>query len=150
MDWTSLLFSFHGRINRAKYWLAILIYVIVGLILGVIGLALGQGVVMQILGGIVELVALVSSLAIATKRLHDRGRSAWWLLMFYLLPSVLAGIGAAIELSSGAMALGVIFTVAGLAIGIWAFVELGCLRGTIGPNPYGPDPLGPQAAPAHG
>ena len=35
MDWTSLLFSFHGRINRAKYWLIILIYVIVGLILGV-------------------------------------------------------------------------------------------------------------------
>jgi uncharacterized membrane protein YhaH (DUF805 family) len=150
MDWTSLLFSFHGRINRAKYWLIILIYVIIGLMLGVIGLALGQGVVMQILGGIVELVALVSSLAVTTKRLHDRGRSAWWLLVFYLVPGVLTGIGAAIELSSGPMALGGLFTVAGLAIGIWAFVELGCLRGTIGPNPYGPDPLGPQAPATHG
>jgi uncharacterized membrane protein YhaH (DUF805 family) len=150
MDWTSLLFSFHGRVNRAKYWLVILIYVVVGLILGVIGLALGQGVVMQVLGGIVELVALVSSLAVATKRLHDRGRSAWWLLLFYLLPSVLTGIGAAIELSSGPMALGGLFTVAGLAIGIWAFVELGCLRGTIGPNTYGSDPLGAQAPAAHG
>jgi uncharacterized membrane protein YhaH (DUF805 family) len=115
------------------------------LILGVIGLALGQGVAMQVLGGIVELVALVSSLAVATKRLHDRGKSAWWLLVFYLVPGVLTGIGAGIELSSGPMALGVIFTIVGLAIGIWAFVELGCLRGTIGPNPYGPDPLGPQA-----
>ncbi|HUD89552.1 MAG TPA: DUF805 domain-containing protein [Xanthobacteraceae bacterium] len=150
MDWTSLLFSFHGRINRAKYWLIILIYVIVGLILGVIGLALGQGVAMQVLGGIVELVALVSSLAVATKRLHDRGKSAWWLLVFYLVPGVLTGIGAGIELSSGPMALGGLFTVVGLAVGIWAFVELGCLRGTIGPNPYGPDPLGPQAPATHG
>src|SRR6266487_727368 len=29
----------------------------------------------------------------------------------------------------------------GLAISVWAFVELGCLRGTPGPNRYGPDPL---------
>ena len=29
MDWTTLLFSFNGRINRAKYWLAVLIYVVV-------------------------------------------------------------------------------------------------------------------------
>jgi uncharacterized membrane protein YhaH (DUF805 family) len=26
-------------------------------------------------------------------------------------------------------------------IGLWAFVELFCLRGTIGPNRFGPDPL---------
>jgi uncharacterized membrane protein YhaH (DUF805 family) len=31
------------------------------------------------------------------------------------------------------------------AIGVWAFVELGCLRGTIGPNRYGSDPLEPTA-----
>jgi hypothetical protein len=28
-----------------------------------------------------------------------------------------------------------------LGIGIWALVELGCLRGTVGPNQHGPDPL---------
>jgi uncharacterized membrane protein YhaH (DUF805 family) len=28
-----------------------------------------------------------------------------------------------------------------LIIGIWFFVELGFLRGTPGPNGYGPDPL---------
>jgi uncharacterized membrane protein YhaH (DUF805 family) len=31
-----------------------------------------------------------------------------------------------------------------LAISLWGFVELGCLRGTIGPNQYGPDPIAPQ------
>ena len=29
MDWTTLLFSFNGRINRGKYWLAVLIYMVV-------------------------------------------------------------------------------------------------------------------------
>ena len=28
-----------------------------------------------------------------------------------------------------------------LALGIWALIWLGCLRGTVGPNQYGPDPL---------
>jgi uncharacterized membrane protein YhaH (DUF805 family) len=30
-------------------------------------------------------------------------------------------------------------------ITVWAFVELGCLRGTMGPNRYGPDPLSAPA-----
>ena len=39
-------------------------------------------------------------------------------------------------------------SLAAAAIAIWAFVELGCLRGTPGPNQYGPDPLGnPALAP---
>ena len=29
-------------------------------------------------------------------------------------------------------------------IGIWGFIELGCLRGSIGQNRYGPDPLAPD------
>jgi uncharacterized membrane protein YhaH (DUF805 family) len=31
------------------------------------------------------------------------------------------------------------------AISVWAFVELGCLLGTVGPNRYGPDPLSTPA-----
>jgi uncharacterized membrane protein YhaH (DUF805 family) len=26
-------------------------------------------------------------------------------------------------------------------LGIWALIWFGCLRGTVGPNQYGPDPL---------
>ena len=40
-----------------------------------------------------------------------------------------------------------ILGLAAFAIGVWAFVELGCLRGTIGANQYGPDPLAPTAIP---
>jgi uncharacterized membrane protein YhaH (DUF805 family) len=37
---------------------------------------------------------------------------------------------------------GFIILLAAAAIAIWGFVELGCLRGTPGPNRYGADPLG--------
>jgi uncharacterized membrane protein YhaH (DUF805 family) len=36
---------------------------------------------------------------------------------------------------------GFILSLAAGIIAIWGFVELGCLRGTPGPNQYGPDPL---------
>lgn len=155
MDWRWLLFSFRGRINRAKYWLTCLIYLIAGvllaLILGVFDIALGQGAIVQLSGGVLELVLTVSGLAVATKRLHDRDRSAWWLLPFYVLPPALVGIGLSVAWLSGrpmngsltgtGMAVLIITCMIAMAIGIWGFVEIGCLRGTVGYNRYGPDPL---------
>ena len=41
--------------------------------------------------------------------------------------------------------LGFVLHLVAFAITVWAFVELGCLRGTVGPNQYGPDPLEPAA-----
>src|SRR5262245_65137523 len=32
-------------------------------------------------------------LAIGAKRLHDRDKSVWWLLVFYLLPGILSSAG---------------------------------------------------------
>jgi uncharacterized membrane protein YhaH (DUF805 family) len=61
--------------------------------------------------------------------------SGWWLLVYYLLPPVLDGIGRAVGVP-------VILSLAGSAISIWALVVLGFLRGTPGANQYGPDPLG--------
>ena len=49
------------------------------------------------------------------------------------------GIGAE---AAGGIIGGVITYIIGLAILIWAIIELGCLRGTPGPNRFGPDPLG--------
>jgi hypothetical protein len=51
-------------------------------------------------------------LAVMAKRYHDRGKSAWWILIF-LIPIV---------------------------GGIWQWIELGLLRGDEGSNDYGPDP----------
>jgi uncharacterized membrane protein YhaH (DUF805 family) len=40
------------------------------------------------------------------------------------------------------------FELVSLALMIWGFVELGCLRGTVGPNRFGPDPLQRTVPPA--
>jgi len=86
---------------------------------------------------IVLLALWVSSVAIAIRRLHDRGKSGWWVLVFIFVPGLLQGIGSRLGDPLPMM----ILSVAGLAVSIWALVELGFLRGTQGDNAYGPDPL---------
>ncbi len=135
IDFATLLFGFSGRINRAKYWIAGVIYVVLVVVAAVVlTMVLGFGKAFFAVAGIIYLVMAVSGVAVGIKRLHDRNKSGWWLLVFYLLPAVLDGIGRTAKLSF-------VFSLAGAAIGIWALVELGFLRGTSGPNQYGPDPL---------
>ena len=120
-----LLFSFHGRVNRAKFWLVALgIFVIEIIIFAVLGgttamstdpqqamanIGPGAGIVLFVFG----VVALWISIAVAIKRYHDRNKSAWWVLIVFV-----PIIG-----------------------GLWYLIECGFLRGTPGPNDYGPDPL---------
>ena len=135
MDFFQLLFGFSGRINRAKYWLAAFIYLVVMLI--AVGLALAGGMVMMlflVVAVIIYVPVIISGVAVGIKRLHDRDKSGWWLLVFYVLPGVLSGLANQVGLQ-------VILSLASFALSIWGFVELGCLRGTAGPNQYGPDPL---------
>jgi uncharacterized membrane protein YhaH (DUF805 family) len=150
MDWTTLLFSFKGRINRGKYWLAALIYMAVWTTFFAVSLVWLGGLnidnLLSFAGAalLIWLIALIllvagawSSLAVGVKRLHDRDKSGWWILLFWFAPSILGSWPtAAPDLGSG-----FILALAAGAIGIWAIVELGCLRGTPGPNQYGPDPL---------
>jgi uncharacterized membrane protein YhaH (DUF805 family) len=151
MDWTTLLFSFRGRINRGKYWLAVLIYMLVwiafiaGCLIWLGGMntdnlfsLAGAGLLIWLMGFILLVAGTWSGLAVSVKRLHDRDKSGWWILLFWLGPSILGGWQTAAPDLGG----GFLFSLAAAAIAIWAFVELGCLPGTLGPNRYGPDPLG--------
>lgn len=149
MDWTTLLFGFQGRINRGKYWLAILIYMVVWTAFGAVAVmwlggfdtdrlfSMVGAALLLWLGAIALIVAGTwSGIATGIKRLHDRDKSGWWILVFWFGPSVLSGIGSS-SLHGNAFA----FHLASIAVAIWGFVELACLRGTAGPNEYGPDPL---------
>jgi uncharacterized membrane protein YhaH (DUF805 family) len=146
MNWGQFLFSFRGRVNRAKYWLYVLGAFVVAFILSIVlmtGTAVSPVALMPLaaVAVVIYLLLLYAGLAVGSKRLHDRNKSAWWLLMFYLAPAVLGAIGQA----SGSEDLRVVLGLVSLAIGIWAFVELGCMGGIIGPNQYGPDPI-PETA----
>jgi uncharacterized membrane protein YhaH (DUF805 family) len=135
VDFGSLLFSFQGRINRAKYWIATITYISVTIALVGLGFFFRFDTIFFIIAAIVFVAVTVSGVAVGLKRLHDRDMSGWWLLIFYLLPPVLDGLGRALGIP-------IIFSLAGSAISIWALVVLGFLRGTSGANQYGPDPLG--------
>lgn len=75
--------EFRGRARRSEYWWFWLFTVLVGfaagMMDGLLGLAdeTGNGPI----GGIVTLALLLPSLAVGARRLHDTGRSAWWLLI---------------------------------------------------------------------
>jgi len=147
MNIGQLLFSFKGRINRGKYWLAILIFVIISLVMGTIGYIADQAMAFQLLNLIVSIGLFIAGLAVGIKRLHDRDKSGWWLLLFYIVPSLLFITGAVIFFyglgaeEAGSVIAGTVVYLIGAAVLIWAIVELGCLRGTEGPNRFGPDPL---------
>lgn len=85
----------------------------------------------------------VSSLAVSLRRLHDRNKAWWWLLVFFALPNALDAAGDQIAQSglAGADYAGLGCRTACWLISAWAFVELTSLRGTPGPNRFGPDPL---------
>ncbi len=101
-------FSFQGRLSRKPYWL------FVSIPLGVVNrldrfLISTPGLLW--LGLIVSLCALWPALAAMTKRLHDRDKSAWWLLL--LLVPVIGWL--------------------------WLIIELAFFRGTNGENRFGGD-----------
>ena len=140
VDLVNLLFSFQGRINRAKYWLAVLIYLFLTIVLGLLAAFTASFAIGALLAIVVYIPMLISGIAVGIKRLHDRNKSGWWLLLFYLAPAVLSWAGTAF----GGM-MNTLLSLVSFALSLWALVELGILRGTVGPNQYGPDPLAQKA-----
>lgn len=169
MNWTHYLFSFNGRINRAKWWLFLL--VCLGYVIGAMVIAFVFGAINLSLAAIWGLIVLLgylvlyfSALAVSAKRLHDRNKSAWWLLLFYGIPFAL-GAYAYSNIIMGMMGVGNVATsdpaaqqqmmgamiammsqmwwvsLINTVIFVWIIVDLGILEGTRGDNQYGPDPL---------
>lgn len=144
MAMTQLLFSFQGRLNRKPYWMTVIattVAFILALLLALAALREYGLLPVTIAIILVLYIPLIwIGLALSAKRLHDRDKSAWWLLVFYALPTILSTAADRTEDVQF-----IILHLISFGITVWAFVELGCLRGTIGPNRYGPDPLSAPA-----
>jgi uncharacterized membrane protein YhaH (DUF805 family) len=109
-----ILFSFEGRIPRRVYWGATLATTLIfyGCVFGLAFLLGEESDTVTILMLLFDIPVIWISLALQIKRWHDRDKSGFWVFINFV---PLIGT-------------------------IWSFIEVGCLRGTEGPNQYGSDP----------
>ena len=121
--------NFSGRANRPEFWWFALFAFVVNIIAGAIPGA--SWIVPPVLGLLI--------LAVGVRRLHDTGRSGWWialLYVFFLTPIVfLLGLVTPAPLMSTLAWFGLVALIAAFAA-----LALLALPGTRGPNRYGPDP----------
>lgn len=84
--------TFRGRSRRSEYWWIQLFLVITNLAVAAIDLVLMNGDIDRFVanggGGIVGLVwilvTIVPALAVLVRRLHDTGKSGWWVLIGFV------------------------------------------------------------------
>ena len=69
--------TFTGRARRKEYWFFFLFYLMIFLGLSLLDAVLGFG----LLSTVFVLAMLLPNVAVGIRRLHDTGRSGWWLLI---------------------------------------------------------------------
>ncbi len=145
MDWAYLFTGFDGRISRTTFWIGVAALLVAEILAHILAEQM-QG---DRLGAIVDLAFAYPEFALCLKRAHDRNLPLWLLIAFFAasalldLLTVLEMTGTDDQPSLLSIGIALPFTILGLVL----LVELGFRRGTIGPNQYGPDPLGPTASP---
>lgn len=111
--------SFDGRIGRQTWWLRyVCVFIAISIVVNIIAAIDPTGIIGLILS-LASLVMIWPGLAGYSKRLHDRDMSLWWVLIAFVP------------------------VVGGIAL----LVICGFLKGTTGPNRFGPDPLGGSPVP---
>ena len=103
--------DFEGRATRSQYWYFVLVNVVLGWVIGFLAGAMG----IPGLAYIYSLALLLPGIGVGVRRLHDTGRSGWWMLL------ALTGIGAIVV------------------------IVFYCLDSEPGTNKYGPNPKGANA-----
>jgi len=100
---TKRYFQFSGRASRSEFWYFMLFSIIFSLLISMIGESLGllymislelpmvnevgelhnvmQDIPINILQTAFSLLFMFPSMAVSVRRLHDIGKSAWWLLI---------------------------------------------------------------------
>ncbi len=150
VDYEFLFTALDGRIGRLWFWIGTIILTVVNAgAVGTIVLLLGVSQPSLMLTVFVSIVLAYPTYALMAKRFQDRDRPGW--LAFFPL-AVFYGTNMAE--SAGLMQVeppSAPYMLSGLlALGMSLFVliDLGILKGTQGPNRYGPDPLGDEKADA--
>ena len=69
---------FNGRARRQAFWMFFLFNFIIGLVLAILEAIVP---VIRFIGIIYGLGVLIPYLAVGVRRLHDTGRTGWWLLI---------------------------------------------------------------------
>ncbi|HEX3883485.1 MAG TPA: DUF805 domain-containing protein [Stellaceae bacterium] len=109
---SQFLLSAKGRISRSQFWLRwALPYIVATVVLEILLFMLFDPWVAMILLYVYLLAMLWPSIAVSIKRVHDRGRSGWFILLM-VVPF----------------------------LNIWVMIEMLFLPGTSGNNGYGADP----------
>ena len=159
MDWREYLFSFEGRAPRWEFWLFLGIGICYAMLIGLAILPpIKEGGISHsaflMLIIVLRLPLFWPGLAIAVRRLHDRDKGREWAWLFVGLP-----FGANVLNAMFADALRVMpvfedmFWLLGwlsFIAALWGFVEMGILRGTVGDNRFGLDPVPPVETTADG
>ena len=84
---------FTGRARRMEYWFFVLFNILISAALSVVDYFTGTYSAdyhTGLLGGLYSLGVLLPAIAVTVRRLHDTGRSGWWILI--ALVPVIGGI----------------------------------------------------------
>ncbi len=83
---------FTGRARRKEFWMFVLFNIIISLVLGLIDSFIGTGFETGggVISGLYALAVLLPSIGVAVRRLHDIGKSGWWI--FISLIPLIGGI----------------------------------------------------------
>ena len=73
--------NFKGRAARPAYWWWFLFAVIVGIVTSLIDNILGTG---SVINSLAALALFLPGLSVLIRRLHDSGKSGWWVLIAFL------------------------------------------------------------------
>jgi uncharacterized membrane protein YhaH (DUF805 family) len=76
--------QFEGRAQRAEYWYFVLFNLIISFVIGFVDGLTGTfdpETGFGLLGVVYALAVLIPSITVGVRRLHDTGRSGWWLLI---------------------------------------------------------------------
>ena len=127
--------TFSGRARRKEYGWFLVFNFIVGIIISVVDfLAFGDSDGFFSL--IYALIVFIPGLAVLIRRVHDFGKSGWFVLVMILAPSISFVIAGFLGESS----LAVLFMIIGLALLIYFNLLPIFKKGDEGDNTYGSDP----------